>query len=127
MDINKKNHKHWYYFNWHYDFKRILKMAELHALWSMFITLGYTTYAYALFISFFNVDKVTRLIVSITGALFLIAQLIIKCVAAYRKHKEHMLDIRMKEHDEKERFLSLREREIQTYEKETRIIRGFEE
>lgn len=126
MDI-KKQQNHWYFFNWHYDFKRALKMAELHALWNALITLGYTTYIYALFISMFNVDKVTRLIVSITGALFLIAQLIIKCISAYRKHREHMIDIRMKEHEEKERFLSLREREIQTYEKETKIIKGFDQ
>lgn len=120
MDINKKQNNHWFYFSWHYDFKRLLKMAELHALWNMFITLGYTTYVYALFISMFNVDKVTRLIVSITGALFLIAQLIIKCVAAYRKHKEHMIDIRMKENE-------LRQKEIRIYKEETNIIRGFEE
>lgn len=126
MDI-KKQHKHWFYLNWHYDIKRVLKMAELHALWNMMITLGYTTYVYALFISLFNVDNVTRWIVSITGALFLIAQFIIKCVAAYRKHQYDMIDIRMKKHEEKERALSIREREMETYERETSIIMAFKE
>lgn len=126
MDI-KKQQNHWHYFNWHYDFKRLLKMAELKAVWAFINVLGYTAYVYALFISFFNVDMVTRVIVSITGALFLIAQLVIKCVAAYRKHQIEMIEIRMKKHDERERSLSLREREIQTYEKETNIIKGFEQ
>lgn len=120
MEDIKKHHKQWFYFNGHYDFKRLLKMAELHALWNMFITLGYTTYGYALFLTFFNVDSVTRLIVSITGALFLISRLIIGCVTAYRKHKEHMIDIRMKENE-------LRQKEIRTYKEETDIIRGFDD
>lgn len=106
----------------HYELTRHKpeKMAELKTVWAFLNILGYSTYVYALFISFANVDVFTRTVLSFVGLMFLVAKLVVYCVAARRKHKEHMIDIRMKQNE-------LRQKEIRIYKEETDIIRGFDE
>lgn len=113
----------------HYEITRHKpeKMAELKTVWAFLNILGYSTYVYALFISFANVDVFTRTVLSFVGLLFLVAKLVVYCLSARRKHILENLEIRNKKNDEKEKALSLREREIQAYEKENDIIKGFEQ
>lgn len=113
----------------HYEITRHKqeKMAELKTVWAFLNILGYSTYVYALFISFANVDVFTRTVLSFVGLMFLVAKLIVYCVAARRKHLLENLEIRSKMSDQKEKELNIRERELSAYQKETDIIKGFEE
>jgi hypothetical protein len=107
-------------------YKQTNKMAELKGLWAFLNILGYTTYVYALFVSFANVDVFTRTVLGFVGLVFLVAKLIVFCVAAKRKHLMENLDIREKRNNEREREVAIREREIAAYEKENAIIRGYD-
>lgn len=99
--------------------KRLKEMAELKWMFTLLQVGGLTAYVWALFISFVNVDIITRTVLSSIGALFVIVKLIDFIATRIRKHKLENLEIRSKE-------LVIREREIETYEKETAIIRGYE-
>lgn len=119
----------------HYEikFKRKNKVAELKGLWAFLNILGYTTYAYALFVSFANVDIFTRTVLGLVGLGFLVTKWIDFAITRRRKHLLENLEIRAKRNDEvvreiemRERELSLRERELIAYEKENAIIRGFD-
>lgn len=100
-------------------------MAELKWLWSLLNFAGFTAYIWALFISFANVDNVTRIVLSIVGALFLLAKLIVYCISATRKHKLENLQIRREMNIEKALELKQRQEEIETYERENKIIKSF--
>lgn len=99
-------------------FEKWVKMAELKWLWTVLNFTGYVAYAWALFISFANVDVFTRTVLSLVGLVFLIAKLVVYIISSNRKHKLEMLEIKEKE-------LILRDREIETYERENEIIRSF--
>lgn len=105
--------------------KRIREMAELKWLWSVLNITGYTAYVYALFISFANVDQFTRIALSVIGALFLLAKLVVYCIAATRKHKLENLQIRREMNMEKAIELKQRQEEMETYERENKIIKSF--
>lgn len=106
-------------------FKRLREMAELKWLWSVLNVTGYTAYIWALFISFANVDNFTRIVLSIVGALFLLAKLIVYCISSYRKHKLENLQIRREMNIEKSLELKQRKEELETYERENKIIKSF--
>jgi hypothetical protein len=99
-------------------YKQTNKMAELKGLWAFLNILGYTTYVYALFVSFANVDVFTRTVLGFVGLVFLVAKLIVFCVSSMRKHRIENLDIREKE-------VAIKEREAALYEKETAIIKEY--
>lgn len=105
--------------------KRLKEMAELKWLWTMLNITGYTAYVWALFISFANVDFFTRVALSVIGALFLLAKLVVYCISSVRKHRLENLEIRKLMTEQIERELEVRERSIETYNKETEIIRNF--
>lgn len=106
-------------------FKRIREMAELKWLWSVLNITGYTAYVWALFISFANVDQFTRIALSVIGALFLLAKLVVYCITATRKHKLENLQIRREMNMEKAIELKQRQEELETYERENKIIKSF--
>lgn len=101
-----------------YFLKRLKEMAELKWVMTILQVSGYTAYVYALFLSFANVDKLTRAVLSVIGAMFLIAKFIDFCVTRIRKHKYEV---------EERKALSLKNRreDIDTYERENDIIRGY--
>lgn len=105
--------------------KWLNEMAELKWMWTILNISGYTAFIYALFISFANVDLFTRLTLSIIGALFLLAKLIVYCISAARKHKLENLQIRREKNIEKAIELKQRQEEIETYERENEIIRSY--
>lgn len=105
--------------------KWLKEMAELKWLWAALNVMGYTAYVWALFISFANVDFVTRMALSIIGALFLLARLIVYCISSARKHKLENLQIRRELNIEKALELKQRKEEIETYNQETEIIKSF--
>jgi len=125
---NNYNNHHWK-IDSNYDllgvYKRVIEMSELKVVWTMLNILGWSTYGYALFISFANVDVFTRTVLSFVGILFLIAKLIIYCIAAHRRHTRENLEIRKLRNEEMERELAQRERAIETYNKETELIKNF--
>lgn len=100
------------------EVKRLSKMAELKWLWTVFNIAGYTNVVWVLFISFFDVDIITRAVMSVLAVIFIIVKIIVHIFSSVNKHKIENLEIR-------ERQLALREREISAYEKETAIIKGF--
>jgi hypothetical protein len=106
-------------------YKRVIEMSELKVVWTMLNILGWSTYGYALFISFANVDVFTRTVLSFVGLLFLIAKLVVYCIASYRRHTRENLEIRKLRNEEKETELRQRERAIEAYDKETEIIKNF--
>lgn len=106
-------------------YKQVLKMAELKILALVLNVFGFTTFCYALFVSFFNVDVFTRSVLSLLGIVFISVKIVDFIFTRKRKHVMENLDIRKKLNDEKERELSLRERELITYEKENELIRNF--
>lgn len=106
-------------------FKRLNQMAELKWVWTMLSITGYTAYIWALFLSFANVDFFTRMVLSVVGALFLLAKLIVYCVSAVRKHRLENLEIRKLMNEQVDRELDIRQRSIDTYHKETEIIKNF--
>jgi hypothetical protein len=101
-----------------YFFKRIKEMAELKWVATILQVSGYTAYIYALFLSFANVDRATRAVLSILGAIFLLVKIIDFCATRIRKHKYET---------EERRALAIKNRreDIDTYERENDIIRGF--
>lgn len=105
--------------------KRVREMAELKWLWSVLNITGYTAYIYALFISFANVDYVTRVILSVIGALFLLAKLIAFCMATFRKHRLENLQFRREMNMEKDIERKQRKEELELYERENKIIKSF--
>lgn len=100
--------------------KWIKEMAEIKWLWAVFNTIGFVAYAWALFISFANVDIFTRAVLSVVGLAFLITKLVVYIISSRRKHRLEVLDIKEKE-------LNIRQREIETYDRETEIIKSFTE
>ncbi len=106
-------------------YKRVLEMAELKGLILLFNTFGWTITIYAAFLSFFNVDVFTRSAFGFLGTVFLTVKIISFSAAAIRKHKKENIEIRRLLNDEKDRELKIRKEEIETYEKENDIIRGF--
>lgn len=100
------------------EFKRLSEMAELKWLWTVFNIAGYTSFGWALFISFFNVDIITRTILSMLAVIFISAKIVVYIFSSIMKHKNDKLE-------QRERELAIREREIEAYQKETAIIRLF--
>lgn len=94
-------------------FKRVIKMAEIKAVWIFLNAAGLTAYIWALFIAFADVDAVTKIILSVIGALYGIVRIIITSYAARRKHRLEMVEIRRLEGEEKDKALARREREIE--------------
>lgn len=106
-------------------YKHVLKMAELKIVALILNVFGFTTFCYALFVSFFNVDVFTRSVLSFLAIVFMSVKIVDFIFTRRRKHESENLDIRKKINDEKERELTMRERELLTYEKENDIIRNF--
>lgn len=100
------------------EIKRLSEMAELKWVWTALNTLGYTGFIWTLFISFFQVDIITRTVLSILAAIFITVKIVVHIFSSINKHRIQNLEIR-------ERSLSIREREISAYEKETAIIKSF--
>lgn len=101
------------------DFEKWLKeMAEIKWLWTVLNFTGWFAYAWALFVSFANVDIFTRTVLSVVGLFFLITKLVVYIISSKRKHRLENLEIKEKE-------LELRQREIETYERENDIIKSF--
>lgn len=100
-------------------------MAELKIVALILNVFGFTTFCYALFVSFFNVDVFTRSVLSFLAIVFMSVKIVDFIFTRRRKHESENLDIRKKINDEKERELTMRERELLTYEKENDIIRNF--
>lgn len=129
MPNNYNNHPEHWKLDSNYDllgvYKRVIEMSELKVVWTMLNILGWSTYGYALFISFANVDVFTRTVLSFVGLLFLIAKLVVYCISAHRRHTRENLEIRKLRNEEKEIELKQRERAIEAYDKETEIIKNF--
>lgn len=106
-------------------FKRVIKMAELKAVWIFLDAAGLTSYIWALYIAFADVDAFTKIILSVIGGVYGIVRIIITSYAARRKHRLEMVEVRRQEGEEKDRELTRREREIEIIrmEKELSIIR----
>lgn len=100
------------------EIKRLSEMAELKWLWTVFNIAGYTSFGWALFISFFNVDIITRAVLSILAVIFISVKIVVYIFSSIMKHKMAKLE-------ERERELAIREREIEAYKKETDIIKFF--
>lgn len=100
------------------EIKRLSEMAELKWLWTFLNIAGYTNAVWILFISFFDVDIITRSVMSILAIIFISAKIVVYISSSIMKHKITNLEKR-------ERELAIREREISAYEKETAIIRMF--
>lgn len=105
--------------------KRLREMAELKWLWSVLNITGYTAYVYALFISFANVDNVTRIALSVIGALFLLAKFIAFCMSTFRKHRLENLQFRREKNMETAIEQKQRKEELEIYERENKIIKSF--
>lgn len=93
-------------------------MAELKGLWTVLHILGYTTYVYALFVSFANVDVFTRSALALVGLAFMVAKLVDFIITRQRKHKMENLEYQEKQ-------IEIRERENAAYEKETEMIKSI--
>lgn len=104
--------------NYEIKFKPRTKMAELKALWGFLNILGYTTYIYALFVAFTNVDVFTRTALALVGLAFMVAKLVDFILTRQRKHRMEILEYQ-------EKKVAIREREIAAYEKETEMIKSI--
>lgn len=93
-------------------------MAEMKALWGFLHILGYTTYVYALFVSFANVDVFTRSALALVGLAFMVAKLVDFILTRRRKHRMENLEYR-------EKAVSIRERENAAYDKETEMLKSI--
>lgn len=125
--FNKQRHNHFF---WHYDLtgylKRVLKMAEIKGIVLLFNTLGWSAYAYGFLIAFFNVDTFTRAVMGLLGIVFVAFKIIDGVATRRRKHEFEMIEIRMKKLEEKERELRIRREELDLYNRENDIIKGFD-
>lgn len=100
------------------EIKRLSEMAELKWLWTCLNIAGYTNAVWILFISIFDVDIITRSVMSVLAVIFISAKIFVYISSSIMKHKITNLEKR-------ERELAIREREISAYEKETAIIKSF--
>lgn len=103
-------------------YKKQITMAQLNFLWTGFNVAGILAWFWTfLEVSFFNVDPLTRAIVSTFGALFVVIRTIDYAVTRYRKHKSEMIDIRKKESEQKQLELSIRRTELEIVSHENKI------
>ncbi len=114
-------------------YKRIIEMAELKGVLYLFNTFGWTAFIYGLFVSIFNMDVFTRSVLSFLGMLFILAKIIVYIISFRDKRKMHTIERQIRDlerqklfNDEKERELNIRMTEVDVYERENSIIKGYE-
>lgn len=93
-------------------------MAEIKAFILVYNIFGFSLSAYTLYLSFANVDLLTRSILCVLSMAFLAVKIVSAALNTYRKHKSEMIDIRQKNID-------IRRKELELYDDETRLIEKY--